>query len=444
MPAAESRALFDEGDVRLLPFDPMKDRSTLRSLAIWAERFAPAVGLDEPNGLLLDVSGCGPLFGSEEQLARKAWAGFRRLGFQTRVTIAPTYGAAWGVTRFGSDDIAVIQADQQSRVVPDLPVAALRLTDDTVAALNELGIERIKHLMELPRSTLPSRFDKELLLRLDRMLGHAFESIDPVRPKPPTSTEQLFDGPTAQLEAIELAIRGLIEATTAQLRERESGARSLEIQLSRSDLPPFVITITLGRPSRDSKHIWKLISPKLERAHLGFGVEGVLIRVTAVARLRHQQLRTDVYDSSGDDHGQSVAEFADTVTNRLGRDSVVRASLLESHVPEQAFALSPALDAVSPVDAGLCTHDRPTILFDQPVQTRAIALTPDGPVHRVLWQGSEQNIISCLGPERITPEWWQRRSGSRDYFTVQTEAGQWLWVARSIETGRWYIHGAWA
>ena len=44
--------------------------------------------------------------------------------------------------------------------------------------------------------------------------------------------------------------------------------------------------------------------------------------------------------------------------------------------------------------------------------------------------------------ERITTEWWQGPQ-TRDYFKVQTAAGQWLWVYRQLETSRWFVHGIW-
>ena len=58
-------------------------REALLRLAEWCERFSPGVGLEDsekPQGLLLDVTGLGPLFGGEGCLARQVVRKFRRRG----------------------------------------------------------------------------------------------------------------------------------------------------------------------------------------------------------------------------------------------------------------------------------------------------------------------------------------------------------------------------
>ncbi len=75
-----------------------------------------------------------------------------------------------------------------------------------------------------------------------------------------------------------------------------------------------------------------------------------------------------------------------------------------------------------------------------------IALTPDGPVHRVAWRGGESIAVGCSGPERIAGEWWRSNAAARtrDYFVVDLDDGRRLWLARSIERGTWFVHGVWA
>ena len=64
-------------------------------------------------------------------------------------------------------------------------------------------------------------------------------------------------------------------------------------------------------------------------------------------------------------------------------------------------------------------------------------------------------MVVAIGPERIGAKWWQEKkrersndlgeaeSGTRDYFQVADEAGQWWWVFRILETGQWFMHGRW-
>ncbi|USN98794.1 MAG: DNA polymerase Y family protein [Phycisphaeraceae bacterium] len=446
MPAAQARALFVVGAVRIEPYDPETGRRALRRLAVWGERFSPVVALDEPDGLLLDVTGCERVWAGEQRLLHAATRGLAALGFVARASIAPTFAGAWGVARFGPKDTRLIPQGGERDAIAPLPIAALQVDPETVAQLAEIGIERVGDLLALPRSTMPPRFGPDLLLRLDRALGQAIEIIEPVRPTPPPEAQRVFEGPTSRTDAIGLAVRELIDEIAGALAARSCGARRLEVELARSDLEPHRLAITLARPSRDGKHLWALVRPGLERAHLGFGVEGVRVRAPAVGRIRHEQAEClDAYAGPPPaEIERSSAELLDTLGNRLGLDRVLHASPRASHLPERAFQMRRASDPRSAHEETV-PKDRPTVLFDRPAPIDVLALTPDGPVHRVSWRGETREITACLGPERIAGEWWgPSPGGTREYFAVRTDRGEWLWLARSIESRRWFVHGVWA
>jgi len=462
MALTQARALFEAGGVRIEAHDPERDRAALRSLAVWAHRFSPAVAVDdaheEPDGLMLDVSGCGAVFGGEACLIETVLDRLRGLGFRARAAIAPTFGCAWGVARFGPSRMSVIEPGRVRSTLAPLPVGALRVGDGVVAELGALGIDRVGHLLDLPRSALPARFGHELLLRLDQALGQAIETVEAVRPTTPPEAGRVFDGPTDRVEAIELSVRALLEEVAGLLRTRECGARSVEVELVRSDLPAERLAIVLARPSRDAGRLWALVRPKLERAHLGFGVEAIRVRVGSLDRIHHEQQEA-WRRGDGPAAGvieRSSAELIDALGNRLGAERVVRAASVESHLPERAFAWHPVarVGARECGGARLTPGDRPTVLFDRPIPAEVVALTPDGPVHRVRWRGRDEGVVACVGPERIAGEWWRGRGssqeiGTRDCFRVRSEDGRWLWLVRRVDrsgrgAGDWFVHGVWA
>ena len=51
-------------------------------------------------------------------------------------------------------------------------------------------------------------------------------------------------------------------------------------------------------------------------------------------------------------------------------------------------------------------------------------------------------FIKCSSQKRFTSA-GDTTSLSADYFRIQTEGGQWLWVFRELETGRWFVQGGW-
>ena len=234
----------------------------------------------------------------------------------------------------------------------------------------------------------------------------------------------------------------------AELLHRESGARRLDLTLDRSDMDPARLMVSMSRPNRDARHLWSLIEPRLARTHLGFGIDRVAIVASRLGRLAHTQA-THLHEHEGVSEGEAGrlgAELADTMANRFGPVRVVRAELVASHVPERAAAWR-VMGGSSPGARMEEDHatpgDRPPVLLDRPEPIEVIAVTPDGPVVRVRWRGEEHTVAACLGPERIAGEWWRDTQPTRDYFRVQGEGGQWLWVFRELETRRWFVQGGW-
>lgn len=443
MALAQARALFAPGALRVEPRRPRREGAALRALALWAQRLSPIVAIDPPDGLLLDVSGCAHLFGGEDRLASGARVRLAGLGFGARVAIGPTFGCARGVCRFGPDPVALVPPGGARAALAPLPFEALCLEPALVGDLAALGFERIGSVLDMPRGVLASRFGEGLLLPLDRALGRAIETIDPVRPRPLHRAERGFDGPTDRPEAIGHTVRALLGQLGEGLSRAGLGATRVRIVLVRSDMPEAEIDLVLSRPSCDPGHLWALASPRLERAHLGFGVEGVRVVARGTAPLRHRQ--GACWEGGGAGAPDAEADrLLDTLANRLGADRVLRAWPVASHVPERAFGTGPALGGSPPEPAAEAeAPERPTLLLDRPVPIGAVALHPDGPVWRLDGLGCD-GVLACLGPERIEPEWWRGPGPTRDYFAVQREDGLWLWIGRDAGTGRWSVRGVWA
>jgi protein ImuB len=445
MPVADASSLL-RCRADLQPYTPERDLALLEGLAMWASRrFSPTVALDPPDGLLLDITGCAAIFGGESHLIRQIRMACHTLGFATRVAIAPTYGAAWGLARFADARSCIVDALDLTTTLESLPVSALGISQEIRNGLEKLGIEKIRHLSALPRATIPARFGEGLLLRLDQALGQAMECIRPVRPQHPPVAERQFDGPTTRWEALEITLRSLLTSISAQLHARESGARGLRVELSRSDCPPTGFQLSLSHPTRDETHLWTLVRPHLERAHLGFGVEAIRVTASHLVRLPHEQRERWRDGEAASDTATALAAtlLIDILSNRLGDCCVRRVELAESHVPERAGRLVAACIGGTQHRPPFILSDRPTLLLETPEPISAMALTPDGPVLRIRWRDEDLSIISCIGPERLGPEWWAGDLSGRDYFKAQDELGRWIWIRRDLAANAWSIHGLW-
>ena len=66
MALADARAMYPR--IAVVDADPAADRCMQIAIADWCDRYTPLVGLDPPDGLLFDITGCAHLFGGEEAL----------------------------------------------------------------------------------------------------------------------------------------------------------------------------------------------------------------------------------------------------------------------------------------------------------------------------------------------------------------------------------------
>ena len=168
MALADARAMHPK--IAIAQADAQADFALLEAVADWCDRYTPLVGLDS-DGLTLDISGCAHLFGGEAVLARDVAQQLDTRGLQARVAVAGTVGCAWAMTRY-ADRVRVRSGDERDALSP-LPLAALRLPSDTLAALSKVGLKRIADVLDRPRGPRAGRVRAPLGRRGDHADGHA-------------------------------------------------------------------------------------------------------------------------------------------------------------------------------------------------------------------------------------------------------------------------------
>ena len=460
MDVANARALV-QGALIKAAYRPERDAQALRALAGWCNRFSPVVGVEPPDGLVLDISGTQRLYKGEDVVLRMLHRAITRLGLTARIAIASTVACAWAVARFGDERRVNVPPGREREWLAPLPIAALRASARVTDALMELGVVCVGELLTLPRSSIPSRFGEELLLTLDCALGQGVEIIEPVRPQPPLRAEQMFEGPTTQWESLECCLRGLVPLLTAALHRQGRGVRRLEVFLHRTNRqPPVCMSMALCRPSRDERHLWSMLRPHLEKADMGEGVEGITLIASRTGVIRHEQAMVCQAGKglTPTQFEQSLGMLSDTLMSRLGPESVRRMVPVESHVPEQSWKTVSVMEetgVMEHVRAQMRIHEspRPSLLFERPEPVEVVSLCPDGPVHRLHWKGAWWRVDSCIGPERISGRWWlaspEHPQSTREYYRVRAippdaAAARWLWIYHEQPRDGWWVHGEWA
>ncbi len=438
MALAQAQALVP--GLAIHPMEPDADAEALRRVAAWCLRYAPLVAPDPPDGIWIDATGSTHLHGGEAAMLHDLTARFAAFGMATQSAIADTPGAAHALARFGQ---AAPHANPATTAL--FPLEALRLPSPLCESLRLLGFDRIGQLADTPRAPLVRRFGSIVALRLDQLSGAVFEPIVPTIPAALIQARLSFVEPLLTAPAFAAVIDRLTALVCTDLANAGQGARRLDLLFERVDGATPAIRIGTARPSRDPRHLARMLTERLERIDPGLGIEAMRLIATRTDMALPTQ--TAALSQPTD---APIAALVDRLSNRLGAARIFRHEPVESDVPERSVRRVPALHRNGgtnwPADL-----PRPVRLLDPPQPVETMALLPDHPPLAFTWRRVRHRVRHADGPERIAGEWWKRDGemrSVRDYFRIEDEDGHRFWLFRRGDgddptTGdrRWFLHG---
>ncbi|GHA24031.1 hypothetical protein GCM10007989_19600 [Devosia pacifica] len=479
---AEARAQLPTVQAREI--DRSWTSAVFADFADWHSWASPLVAVLEDmtayGDLVLDITGVSHLFGGEEAMLERVTGRLAAMGITVFGAIAPSIGAAWAISHHGRES-RILAPDEVSAALSGLPVSALRLNGEQVAGLAQMGLKSIGQLYQRPRKPLQARFGVSLLTRLDQALGHVSERMTPRLPPAERFAERRFAEPIGLMDDVLAAAHDLAIRLGHDLEREGVAAHSFHLFIYRVDHKVLSLSVNAGRATRDPSHITRLFAHRSERLEggydPGFGIDMIRLAASSVDTLDETQM--GVFETR--DGASDLDRLYDRMTARLGALAVVRSIFVDTHVPERAIKLAPAVsgetNSVLP-NTGLV---RPLRLLPSPEPISVVAAVPDGPPAAMVWRRVRYGFVKASGPERIGAEWWRahRRldllapldagktdrddkpeqmpllpnlepfdsaAATRDYYVAEDDGGRRFWLFRlglfvPGADPQWYLHG---
>lgn len=474
---------------------PDSDRHTLATVAEFTRRYAPVVGIDSmplPDSLLLDITGCGPLFGGEAALAELLLRDLRLAGWTARIAVADTIAAVWALTHTeharpevrrnsrmpGSSPsrrrssrttdmlqnfdlpIQIIPPGIQHQEISSLPIAASRLPLKDLQILAHLGIRSIGQLFSLPREDLPSRLSAVAVERFHQLLSLADEFIIPLPESSPVAANWSSEYPANSFDDIRQVLQHLVDNVAEQIARRHVACSVLTCDLTCASGKKLPLSAGVVKPTQSAELMFEVLSLRLETLPLSEPVSAISMAIQAVPIPVSRQ--RDLFSPT--EHIRPQEELATLIarlSNRMGPQSVSTIRIQADARPEHVIVPDPVIansnstgrapqsehilqrltesdpDAMPNIER---TLPRPLRLLATPQQ---IAGRSDdkSPPAQIPVLGQQKQIIELSGPERIQTAWWTDKPCHRDYYRAVTETGGQLWIFRELQSGNWYLHG---
>ena len=392
-------------DFAMVEYDAAEVARWRDFLAAWAYRYSSQVTQAFDDAIALEIGASLRLFGPWPRFERQLREDLDALGFVHRIAVAPNARAAW-VLAGAQDGLAITHPATLDTALARLPVARARLAAQTAHALHAMGLRRMAQLFAAPRDSLARRFGPQLLDHLDRLRG-APDPFDLYRPPDRFDLRIELSYEVESSQALLVPLRRMTADLAAFLAGRDGGVQRFVLRLEHEGHADTEVAVGLLSAEREAALLFDLAKGRLEQVRIPAPVRG--LRLVAEELPPFVPAGRELFDERP---AQAVPwpTLRERLRARLGDDAVHALAPADDHRPERAWRRVPLPLATKSPPA---TAPRPTWLLHRPIPLR------------------ERVRAVLSGPERLESGWWDDGDVRRDYYVVETAAGQRAWVYRA-------------
>jgi protein ImuB len=380
-------------------------------------------------------------------LARELAARARQWHPRARVSVAGSCVAARAATwsSLRGAGITVIPPGRDGAYLESAPLTLLPMEPEMRDALHALGVRTVGALAELPGGEIEQRWGDDGMAAW--RLAHGDDPRRPVlaRIEDQPHAEMELASPAATMEPVLFLARPAIENLVAQMVSLGRSIASLSITLTLDDargaMPnaqPHTVTreIRLPRPLACPAPLFERCRGLLSRWPLTAPVTALRITVLLTSPLAGEQ--GNLLNTSWRDPGAADAAL-ERVRAELGPDIVVTPQARDGYTFERSGTWQEeqfSAAATRPVEFYKAAENLLRLL-EKPER---VDVDRDPDPRRVYWRGRAIHVLSAIGPERLSGDWWND-GYQRDYWRCESGGDDERELVLYRDAAGWWVQG---
>jgi protein ImuB len=387
----------------------------------------------DTDSLWVNVEGLLSLFESHACWSEKVRAALAAEGFRASVVIGFTRFGTWAIARSRARSLVFSSAEDEQALMGKSSVDILPLPQRVKSTLRKLEIRTVRQFVTLPEGETARRFGREAGL-----LRQAILSDDPLPIQPLVLKETMvcalhLDTPLSDLGLLLPHIEELLAVEAARAERDNAVISGLTVTLRTEDGDVTTDLVRPAVPTLATVPLLRLINLRLSARQFTSGVEDIEIRSTRTQPSRAQE---ELFEVRGRDLKAGARAFA-AMRARFGNESVARAELADSWLPERSFRWvpleKPGLPRPRRADEAAAGESRSQAVVRRMFHTPAAQARLD-----------RQSARAGAGPFVLSGSWWGAGGKDspilRDYFFTDSDGGV-LWTYVDRLTGQLWLQG---
>jgi len=376
---------------------------------------------EEPGVFFVGARGLERLHPSLEDWAAALLGDLKKARLSGRVVVGFRRFPVYAIARAGAGPEVVVLGSPEEELARarEVPLERVQVAPDARDGLHDLKVRRLGELLRLPEEGLAARFGGAMRPLVEGARGGSHLPVQPAPDEEPLLRRLPLDHAVSDRERLALLFGRMLAPALAALAARRRAVAELRLGMKLDRGGERLERIRPAAATLDARRLLSLVRLRLESVELSSGAVELTLDADEAPPPPGEEA---LFGEAAPRDLRAAAEALARIRAESGEESVVRARLLDAHLPEARFAWEP---------------------FPEPAPPRARA-TAERPLVRRIFRNAapfpHRLAKPLAGPFVLSGGWW-RAEAQREYHYLRDAEGGIVWAFFDRVRGVWRRQG---